>query len=88
MASYTKTATAFVNKQPSTNGNMHSTAHEVWSYRECIAQWIGPNTVEVTRQKFSKTTSAHTSAIVDALLDAGFAEGEGTTTHRHFHNDR
>lgn len=87
MASYTKTATAFVNRQSARNGNMFSTGHEVFSYDQCIARWVGPSTVEVTSRKFSVTTSAHTSAIVAALLNDGFTEGEGTETHRHFHGE-
>lgn len=88
MASYTKTATAFVNREPARNGNMFSTRHEVFSYDQKIAEWVAPHTVEVTAKKFSKTTSAHTNAIVDALLDAGFTEQASGEGFRLFYNDR
>lgn len=80
MANYTKTATAFVARKPERNGNMRSTGDRCYSYDEVIAKHLDGGVVSMTTKTFSRTTSAHQSAIRYALALAGYtrqASGEG-----------
>ena len=82
MARHNEVAESFINRRPATSGAMVATAHEVFSYQECIAQCAGPDSVAVRKDKFSVTTSRHTNAVRRALESDGYRrDPERDTEH-------
>lgn len=68
---YDQVAHAFLKRQKERAGNMTTAGGYVFSYAEMIAT-KEHGEVHITTQKHSRTTSAHTSAIRNAVAGAGY----------------
>ena len=72
MASPSKAALAIVTDTAIAQGNFIVTAHGAWSFGTEIARRIDRSTVYVTTDSYSVTTTAHTNAIIRALISDGY----------------
>lgn len=66
----------FIDKEIAQGSNLISSGNKLFSYRTCIAQWVG-NTMIINLTKYSSTTSRHQTylrAIVEYELNRGVIE--------------